>query len=461
MVAKTTKAAKTVWCCAECGHSQAKWAGQCTQCGTWNSLNEEVAAPTTPQRYAKDSLPVAKPLRLKEISIDDSPRLKTGIGEFDRLLGGGVVPGSLSLVGGSPGIGKSTLLLQVSEALAKQGQTVLYVCGEESAAQSSLRAQRLGVRSENILLLNETNFTQIQAHVKSVKPNVLIVDSIQIVYKPELGSSPGSVGQVRECATELMHMAKGNNMATLVIGHVTKSGEIAGPRVLEHIVDTVLYFEGDRQHQYRLLRAVKNRFGATDEVAVFQMLGAGLGEVSNPSQIFLEERLKETAGSVIIPTLEGTRPLLIEVQALITSTVYSTPSRRSAGIDQQRLALLLAVLEKRLGFQLFNRDVFVSLTGGIRVSEPAIDLGLLLAIASSFTGKVVPADLLAVGEVGLGGEVRSVPHIEARLKEARRMGFRQCLIPQKNLPGLPEKLLKDLDVRRINHVEEAIHACLQ
>lgn len=411
-----------------------------------------------PKRFESQPLANSRPVRLKEINLQETPRLLTLIGEFDRLVGGGIVPGSLTLVGGDPGIGKSTLLLQLSHALAKQGLLVLYVCGEESVEQTSLRAQRLGIQTDNLLLLCETNFTLIKNHIDQINPDILIVDSIQIVYKSEISSAPGSVSQVRETTTEFMHLAKGKGLATFLIGHVTKTGEIAGPRVLEHLVDTVLYFEGDKQHHYRMIRVVKNRFGPTDEIAVFQMKQSGLVEVPNPSEIFLEERRKEVIGSVIIPTLEGSRPILIEVQALVTDTVFSTPSRRCTGLDQNRLALLLAVLEKRMGYQLHKCDVFVSVAGGLKITEPAIDLGILLASASSMYNRVLDPETTIVGEVGLGGEVRSVPRIESRLKEAIHMGFKRCIIPKRNLKGISDEISSKINIYGVEFVEEAIHA---
>jgi DNA repair protein RadA/Sms len=372
-----------------------------------------------------------------------------------------LVPGSLTLVGGDPGIGKSTLMLQLSYALAKQGLIVLYICGEESVDQTSLRANRLGIQTDNLFLLCETNFSSIKSQIDQLNPNVLIVDSIQIVYKSEITSAPGSVTQVRETTTEFMHLAKGRGISTFLIGHVTKSGEIAGPRVLEHLVDTVLYFEGDKQHHYRMIRVVKNRFGPTDEIAVFQMKQSGLVEVPNPSEIFLEERRKESVGSVIIPTLEGSRPILIEVQALVTQTVFSTPSRRCTGLDQNRLALLLAVLEKRMGYQLHKCDVFVSVAGGLRITEPAIDLGLLLAAASSMRNSIIDSETTVVGEIGLGGEIRSVPRIESRLKEAIHMGFKRCIIPKRNVKGIGEDICQKINIQGVEFVEEAIDALLR
>lgn len=451
---------KNVWCCAECGHKQYKWGGQCPQCSRWNTLHEEVEISSSGRRFEAQPLAPSRPVRLKEVVLGDMPRILTGMREFDHLIGGGIVPGSLSLIGGDPGIGKSTLMLQLSQTLAKQGLVVLYVCGEESVEQTSMRAQRLGIDSDNLLLLCETNFSCIKAQIEQVNPDILIVDSIQIVYKSEIASAPGSVSQVRETAAEFMHLAKGRGMAVFLIGHVTKSGEIAGPRVLEHLVDCVLYFEGEKQHDYRLVRVIKNRFGPTDEIAVFQMSTKGLIEVANPSQIFLEERMKGIIGSVIIPTMEGSRPILVEAQALVTETVFATPSRRCTGLDQNRLALLLAVLEKRMGYQLHRCDVFVSIAGGIRSLEPAIDLGVLLAVASSLRNRRIDPETTVVGEVGLGGELRSVPRLESRVKEAIHMGFRCCLIPKRNLKGLSDEWKKKISIRGADTVDEAVDALM-
>ncbi len=452
---------KTIWACIDCGHSQLKWSGQCPQCSLWNTLKEEVEVAPSSKRFEAQSIGQNRPVRLKEVSSQVIPRILTKMGECDRLWGGGIVPGSLTLVGGDPGIGKSTLLLQLSNALAQQGLTVLYVCGEESIDQTSMRARRLGIETDNLFLLNETLFSSIKAHIDQIKPQILIIDSIQIVYKGELQSAPGSVTQVRETTTEFMHLAKGQQIATFLIGHVTKSGEIAGPKVLEHLVDTVLYFEGDKQQHYRMIRVVKNRFGPVDEVAVFQMNSQGLQEVPNPSEIFLEERKKEAIGSAIVPTIEGTRPILIEVQALVTDTAFSTPSRRCTGIDQNRLALLLAVLEKRIGYPLHKCDVFVSIAGGMKITEPALDLGVLLAVASSLRNRMLDPDATVIGEVGLGGEVRSVARLESRLKEAVHMGFRRCMIPKYNLKGLSEEIKKKIQLHPVEFVEEAMDIFLR
>lgn len=451
---------KSVWYCSDCGHKQPKWSGQCPQCSQWNTFQEEIEVADASPRFASQSLQNSRPIRLKEIAHTETPRLLTHLKEFDRLTGGGIVPGSLILVGGNPGIGKSTLMLQLAHAFAKQELIVLYICGEESVEQTFLRAQRLGVDSDNLFLLNETHFSAIKAHIDQIKPHLLIVDSIQIIYKSEIPSAPGSVSQVRENAHGFMHLAKKNGMATFLIGHVTKSGEIAGPRVLEHLVDTVLYFEGDKQHNYRIVRVVKNRFGPTDEIAVFQMQAKGLVQVPNPSQIFLQERTKQVTGAVVIPTIEGSRPILIEVQALVTNTFLPTPSRRCTGIDHNRLALLLAVLEKRMGYQLHKRDVFVAIAGGIRITEPGIDLGVLLSVASSMRNRRIDAETAVVGEVGLGGEIRSIPRVESRIKEAIHMGFRRCLIPQSNLRGIPQELLEKIHVTGVSVVEQAVEAIL-
>lgn len=446
---------KSVWYCSECGNKQLKWSGQCSQCSQWNTYHEEVEISSGARRFESQTIS-SKPVRVKEVALDKTPRILTHIQEYDRLIGGGIVPGSLTLVGGDPGIGKSTLMLQLSNALAKQGLTILYVCGEESVEQTSMRARRLGIDSDNLFLLSETNFSVIKTHIDQIKPNILVVDSIQIVYKTEISSAPGSVSQVRETATEFMHIAKGMGVATFLIGHVTKSGEIAGPRVLEHLVDAVLYFEGDKQHNYRMIRVVKNRFGPTDEVAVFQMQGVGLVEVPNPSQIFLEERRKEVIGSTIIPTIEGTRSIMIEAQALVTDTFFPSPSRRCTGLDQNRLSLLLAVLEKRMGYQLHRCDVFVSIAGGMRVIEPGSDLGVLLAVASSMRNRVINSETTVLGEVGLGGEIRSVTRIESRIKEAINMGFKCCLLPKRNVKGISEAARQKIKIIGVELVEEAV-----
>lgn len=448
---------KVFWCCNECGGKQLKWMGQCPACKAWNTLSEEIEW-DLPSRF-QSTPTVNKPLRIKEIPIEEHNRSSTGMSEVDRLVGGGITPGSFTLIGGEPGIGKSTLLLQLANQLAKAGATVLYICGEESVAQTSMRARRLNVDSDNLLFLSELQVGAIKRSVEEINPDILIVDSIQIVYKEEIPSAPGSVVQVREAATEFMHLAKSRAMSTFLVGHVTKSGEIAGPRVLEHLVDTVLYFEGERHNQFRLLRVVKNRFGPTDEVAVFQMHTHGLEQVANPSALFLEERSQGMVGSVILPTMEGSRVFLVEVQALVSHTMFPSPSRRSTGIDGNRLALLLAVLEKRLNYPLYQRDVFVSMAGGLRITEPAIDLGVVLAIASSFQNASVDPHTVVIGEVGLTGEVRSVHKLEQRLKEAVHMGFKRVLLPKHSLKGLSKEWEEKIKLCPVERVEDAIAIC--
>lgn len=455
----TTKT-RSVWYCSECGHKQSKWSGQCPQCSNWNTLLEEVEIKNAKSRFQSQVVERSKPVRLKDVTDFQVPRILTHVNEFDKLVGGGLVPGGLILVGGDPGIGKSTLLLQLSRALARQGLVVLYISGEESIEQTSLRAKRLDIEADNLFLLNETGFSHIKAHIDQLNPDVLIVDSIQMIYKEDIASSPGSVTQVRECTSEFMHLAKGKNILTFLIGHVTKTGEIAGPRVLEHMVDTVLYFEGDKQQNYRMIRVVKNRFGPTDEIAVFQMQAKGLAEVTNPSQIFLEERMKEVIGSVIIPTVEGSRSILIEAQALVTKSFFQNPSRRAAGFDQNRLALLLAVLEKRMSYPLYQNDVFVSIAGGMRVTEPGVDLGVLIAVTSSLRNCRVDPTSVVIGEVGLGGEVRSVTRLESRLKEAINMNFKRCIIPKRNVKGISKDIRDQIEVLGVEMVDEAVNAII-
>jgi len=452
---------KVLWSCSECGHQQPKWSGSCSVCQKWNTFAEELGITPSGKRFEVEGKTSSRPLKIEEVDISPFRRYTTKIKEFDRLLGGGLVSGSLTLIGGDPGIGKSTLLLQISNSLASQGLNVLYVCGEESVEQTVLRAHRLGIKSDSLYLLNETLFSSIKAHVEKLKPDVLIVDSIQIVYKSEIPSSPGSVAQVRELATEFMHLSKGMGISTFLIGHVTKSGEIAGPRVLEHIVDTVLDFEGDRHHGYRILRASKNRFGPTDDIALFQMDASGLTEVENPSAIFLQERIRESSGSVIIPTIEGSRAFLVEVQALVAPSAFATSSRKSTGIDANRLSLLLAVLEKKVGYQLHHCDVFVSIAGGLKILEPAVDLGIALAVLSSFGNKTLDPDTVIFGEVGLGGEVRSVPKVESRIREAIHMGFTRCILPRKNLSALPKELTQKIALDGVDRIEEAIDALVR
>ncbi|MDR5695591.1 MAG: DNA repair protein RadA [Armatimonadota bacterium] len=444
---------KVKYVCQECGYEAPKWLGRCPGCGGWNTFVEE---PVEPRRKLPTGLSSA-PVPINSVSLLPEARVSTGIGEFDRVLGGGIVPASLILLGGDPGIGKSTLLLQVASKVAGMGHTVLYVSGEESVRQTKIRADRLGIKVQNLFLLSETNLDEIRRHIEGLSPSLVVVDSIQTVYDPALPSAPGSVGQVRECAASFLHLAKAKGIAIALVGHVTKEGQIAGPRVLEHIVDTVLYFEGDRHQTYRILRTTKNRFGSTNEIGVFEMSTEGLREVQNPSAAFLSERPTEVPGSAVICALEGTRPLLVEVQALAISTPFGMPRRTASGVDYNRVILLLAVLEKRAGLQLATHDVYVNVAGGVRVSEPAADLGVAVAVASSLRDRPVDARAVVIGEVGLGGEVRAVPQIQRRLTEVVKLGFQRCLIPR----GNPYEPVAGLEVIPVASVLEALNLVLQ
>jgi len=450
---------KTLWNCAECGQESKKWLGQCPSCQNWNTFHEEILQEEGKFSQVKGALR-AKPFRLSEVEERETPRSSTGVEEIDRLFGGGVVPGSFVLVGGEPGIGKSTLMLQLAKVFCKQEKAILYVTAEESVEQTAMRAKRLGISSDTLYLLNEGNFSEILRAVDELKPDFLIIDSIQVIYKPEVPSSPGSVTQVRECASELMHLAKGRTLTTFVIGHVTKGGEIAGPKILEHLVDTVLYFEGDKSLNLRLVRVVKNRFGPTDEIAVFQMMKTGLAEVPNPSKLFLEERSNKVAGSLVSCTLEGSRSVLLEVQALVAESGFSNPARKGGGIDVNRLSLLLAVLEKKLQIPLYRYDVFVSVAGGFRVKETGIDLAVLLAVVSSLKNKVIDSHLLCIGEVGLAGEVRGISRPLSRIKEAKQLGFKRCILPKKCMKTVQRESDIDLELYGVEHVEEAIDIIL-
>ncbi|MFN3199750.1 MAG: DNA repair protein RadA [Bradymonadia bacterium] len=430
---------KTVYICQECGARSPKWLGQCRSCGAWSSFQEEVEAPkSASSRAGFGALSASKPQRLIDIDNDTVARSGTGIGELDRVLGGGLVPGSLVLVGGDPGIGKSTLLLQASAKLATGGRKVLYVTGEESPQQTRMRFNRVGAQSDSLWLVAETRFEQIQAHVDQIKPDILVVDSIQTLHTDMVQSAPGSVTQLREVTGKLLGIAKGKGVATFLVGHVTKDGSIAGPRVLEHMVDTVLYFEGQTGNPFRVLRAVKNRFGSTNEIGTFEMRSDGLAEVTNPSALFLAERATGEAGSVVVAGFEGTRPLLVEVQALVSTTPYGNPRRTCIGADPGRVALLLAVLEKKSGLQVGGSDVFVNVAGGLRMDEPAVDLAIVAALASSHTNKPMDPNTVFFGEVGLGGEIRAVAGPDARASEAARMGFTRVIVPKSNAERVAE-----------------------
>ena len=424
---------RTKFVCSNCGRQTPRYMGRCPNCGEFNTMEEMVVETRKPAKQASRApvgTPRAHAQRMTEISAELEERYYVPVEEFSRVLGGGLVPGSIILLGGEPGIGKSTLVIQLSSLIAEQVGTVLYVSGEESARQIKMRADRLELQSENLFLLTETNLGNIFEQVNQVDPTVLIIDSIQTVYTEELDSSPGLVSQVRECASRLQTLAKSSGVTVIMIGHVTKEGNIAGPRVLEHIVDTVLYLEGDQFHSFRLLRSVKNRFGATSEVGVFEMQGQGMVEVPNPSEAFLSERVVDAPGSAIAITMEGTRPLLVEVQALTSPTAFGNARRTPNGVDMNRLLLITAVLTKRMGLRLFEHDVFINVIGGLRVREPASDLAMVVAIASSYHDRPVPADLAVVGEVGLSGEVRSVSQLPQRLNEATKIGFRRVLMPR-------------------------------
>jgi len=422
----------TVFFCQHCGYESSKWMGQCPGCKEWNSFVEETiqktphASAVAGDRHRSS----AQPSVLREISVQEEDRQKTGLEELDRVLGGGIVCGSLTLVGGDPGIGKSTLLLQVCRNLAQAGRQVLYISGEESLSQIKMRADRIGSFSENMLLLCETNLGEIASVIRNRKPEVVVIDSIQTMYNEEVSSAPGSVSQVRESTSVLLQLAKGLNISVLIVGHVTKEGTVAGPRVLEHMVDTVLYFEGDRHVSYRILRGVKNRFGSTNEIGVFEMQESGLVEVENASEYMLNGRPENASGSVVACTMEGTRPLLVEIQALVCHSNFGIPRRQTIGTDFNRVNLLMAVLEKRSGLQLANCDAYVNITGGMKVTEPAIDLGIVLAVASSFKNGVLDPKLVAFGEVGLSGEVRAVSQARQRVAEAERLGFTTCVVPE-------------------------------
>lgn len=422
---------KSVFFCKECGYESAKWMGQCPGCHAWNTIQEELINTAVKQTAGKMAIgEISHPVSLSEVSLEEEDRVKTGMAELDRVLGGGIVPGSLVLVGGDPGIGKSTLLLQMCRNLSLLEKNVLYISGEESLKQIKMRAQRIGEFHKDMKLLCETNLTQISDIIRQQKPEVVIIDSIQTMFNEEISSSPGSVSQVRESTSVLLQLSKTLGISVFIVGHVTKEGTVAGPRILEHMVDTVLYFEGDRHASYRILRGVKNRFGSTNEIGVFEMVQDGLKEVKNPSEFMLSGRPLEASGTVTTCSMEGTRPILLEIQALVCQTSFGIPRRQTVGADLNRVNLLMAVLEKRMGMHLGSCDAYVNITGGMRIAEPAIDLGIVLAIVSSFRNKAVDDKLVVFGEVGLSGEVRAVSMIEQRVSEAMKLGFTCCVIPK-------------------------------
>lgn len=440
------KGKNNVFFCQECGYESSKWVGQCPACKAWNTMVEEIVDKKSSVTHRQiTEVQVAK---LNDVRSSSEKRMDTHIEELNRVLGGGIVPGSLVLVGGDPGIGKSTLLLQTCKSLSDQKIAVLYISGEESLQQIKMRADRIGIFSDEMTLLCETNLDLIQGVIEERKPQVVVIDSIQTMFRENVNSAPGSVSQVREATSVLMRLAKEQGIAIFVVGHVTKEGTVAGPRVLEHMVDTVLYFEGDRYASYRILRAVKNRFGSTNEIGVFEMCQSGLREVPNPSEYMLDGKPKNASGSIVVCTMEGTRPLLVEIQALVCHSAFGMPRRTAAGVDYNRVNLLMAVLEKNVGVRLADQDAYINIAGGMKVSEPATDLGLVLAIISSFRNRPIAEDMICFGEVGLSGEVRSVNMVEQRIAEAHKLGFKQCILPKvcmKNIQKPDGMLLKGVE----------------
>lgn len=449
---------KNVYICSECGYESGKWYGKCPGCGAWNTINEETPAVKPGASMRSGGSYASRPLkRLSEITEDVERRISTGIHELDRVLGGGIVEGSLVLLGGDPGIGKSTILLQACAHLG-QNHTILYVSGEESANQIKLRANRLGVTTDNLYILAETDVGSIAETIRCEKPDVVMIDSIQTMVYDQVTSSAGSVTQVRECTNIFMHTAKNYGIPIFVVGHVNKDGAIAGPKVLEHIVDTVLYFEGERNYSYRILRGVKNRFGSTNEIGVFEMTQSGLVEVENPSLMMLSGRPKNTSGTCVACVMEGSRPILAEVQGLVTATGFGTPRRMSTGFDFNRMAMLIAVLEKRAGFFFNTMDAYVNVVSGLRLDEPAADLSVAMALVSSLKDAVIGDKVLAFGEIGLAGEIRAVSHCEQRVQEANRLGFERCVIPFHNYKSLPKELKKELDIVPVRTIRDAFQA---
>lgn len=448
---------KQVYICQECGYESGKWMGKCPSCNEWGSLVEEVVEAkksTLTMPSSRGGVSNNSPIKLRDVKVENETRTTTGMKELDRVLGGGIVKGSLILVGGDPGIGKSTLLLQICEEIGNQNRQVLYISGEESVAQIKMRGERLNVHTDNLNLLAETNMSFIEAHIKNTKPDLVILDSIQTVYCDDITSAPGSVSQVREATHKLMNLGKGYGITIMIVGHVTKEGALAGPRVLEHMVDTVLYFEGERHASFRILRAVKNRFGSTNEIGVFEMQDIGLKEVLNPSEVMLSGRPIDVAGSLVSCSLEGTRPMLIEVQALASFTSFGMPRRTATGIDYNRMVILIAVLEKRAGLDMGNYDVYVNLAGGMRINEPSLDLAAALAIASSFRNTPLDAQTVVFGEVGLTGEIRGVAMAEKRVVEAAKLGFKTCIMPKANVNKLPA--IKGIKIIGVSHIGEAL-----
>lgn len=452
---------KTSYICSECGFESPKWYGKCPSCGEWNTLNEELNSQQTKNSFSNSFSTVNQVLALDDICGENDERIPTKIEEFDRVLGGGIVKGSLVLLSGDPGIGKSTILLQICQNLGSKGQKILYVSGEESANQIKLRAVRIGVTTKNLFILSQTDLATIVECIKAEKPDIVIIDSIQTMVYEQVNSSAGSITQVRECTNVFMHTAKGLGIPIFIVGHVNKDGAIAGPKVLEHIVDTVLYFEGERNYSYRILRGVKNRFGSTNEIGVFEMTADGLKEVLNPSLMMISGRPKNTSGTCVACVMEGTRPILAEVQGLVCATGFGTPRRMSTGFDYNRMSMLLAVLEKRAGYFFNNMDAYVNVVGGLKLDEPAADLTVALALVSSLKDKAVDDKTIAFGEVGLAGEIRAVNNCEQRIAEAKRLGFERCIIPFHNYKSITNSLKSTSDIIPVRNIREAFSALVE
>ena len=453
---------KTKYVCQSCGYENPKWLGKCPECMKWNTFVEEIEDKSSKSNHRETFVidkSSQKPVNINSITIKHEERFSSGINELNRVLGGGIVRGSLVLVGGDPGIGKSTLLLQVSESVAQSGKKVLYISGEESESQIKMRAERLNAKSENLFIMAENNLNIIEHNLEGFDPDFIILDSIQTVFTPDIASAPGTVSQIKEGTSRFMRISKKMGISTFVVGHVTKEGALAGPKIMEHMVDTVLYFEGERYNTYRLIRAVKNRFGSTNELGVFEMSEKGLQELENPSKALISEKPENASGSVIVSTVEGTRPMLLELQALVSPTSFGIPRRTATGIDFNRVNLLLAVLEKRAGMQIQNQDVYLNIVGGIKINEPSMDLGVILAVASGFRNIPISGEVAVTGEVGLTGEIRGVSYIEKRISECRKLGFKKIIIPKSNYEAVKD--VKGIEIWPVENVRQAINMVLR
>ena len=453
---------KTKYVCQSCGYENPKWLGKCPECMKWNTFVEEIEDKSSKSNHRETFVidkSSQKPVNINSITIKHEERFSSGINELNRVLGGGIVRGSLVLVGGDPGIGKSTLLLQVSESVAQSGKKVLYISGEESESQIKMRAERLNAKSENLFIMAENNLNIIEHNLEGFDPDLIILDSIQTVFTPDIASAPGTVSQIKEGTSRFMRISKKMGISTFVVGHVTKEGALAGPKIMEHMVDTVLYFEGERYNTYRLIRAVKNRFGSTNELGVFEMSEKGLQELENPSKALISEKPENASGSVIVSTVEGTRPMLLELQALVSPTSFGIPRRTATGIDFNRVNLLLAVLEKRAGMQIQNQDVYLNIVGGIKINEPSMDLGVILAVASGFRNIPISGEVAVTGEVGLTGEIRGVSYIEKRISECRKLGFKKIIIPKSNYEAVKD--IKGIEIWPVENVRQAINMVLR